>query len=372
MRVDQIPGSEKIKVVDYLDLTTLGTVADLVPLKAENRLMARQGLRRLEKTRRPGVHALFESAGLDPADGLAASDIGFKIGPRINACGRLDDACRPIELLLEDDYSNCVSTARELNRMNRERQEIERRITEDAIQMIEANGVKDAAGIVVFDESWHHGVVGIVASRLTQQYHRPCLVLGAEDSQEDLSSGDERFAKGSGRSIPGVNMVAMLESCQELLVKWGGHPMAVGVTLRADRVSDFQKAFACAVEQACPNGLPEQELSVMEWIRPQDVTRRLMEELEQLHPFGMGNPKPIFGLKDVVLNGHPKVLRNSHFRFGVKAASGGPILKGIAWKMADNLPPPNSLLDLAVKLSWNMWNGGKSIQLELVDWRISE
>lgn len=373
MREEGIPGAEQIKVVDYLDLTTLGTVADLVPLVQENRLLARQGLRRLEATRRPGVHALFESAGLDPAGGLEASDIGFKIGPRINACGRLDDACRPIELLLDENYNTCIPVARELNRMNRERQEIERRITEAAIEMIDANGVRDAAGIVVYHEDWHHGVVGIVASRLTQLYNRPCLVLGAEDTLEPLSAAGNGivYAKGSGRSIPGLNMVAALETCKDLLAKWGGHPMAVGVTLDVRRMAEFQQAFAAAVGKLCPNGLPERHLTIMEWIEPEDVSPVLMEELEGLHPFGMGNPRPVFGMRGVSLAGPPRMLKNGHFRFVVNGGPRGNNLAGIAWKMADRLLPEHARIDLAVKLTWNTWNGDKSIQLELVDWRLA-
>ncbi len=359
------PISNRIRVADYLDLAGMGTVADLVELSGENRLIARHGLVRLAKTRRPGVHALFHAAGIDLGEALESADISFKIGPRINAVGRLDDACIPVELLLGEDFSHCQRLADNLDALNQERKTIEAGIFEEAEAQIEGSGQARLPGIVVADPEWHPGVVGIVASRLCHAYHRPCLVLGAAEKEGE--PGD--YLKGSGRSVPGINLVRLLENCQPHLERWGGHPMAVGLSLRMDRADALREGFVEAIRWLHPEGIPGRILEIADWVRPEQVSGALIEELDRLRPFGQGNPRPLLGIRPVILQTPPQRLKGSHFRFQISNGNGGP-LGGIAWNQADRIPPIGKSLDLAVRLSWNTWRGKRSLQLELVDWRI--
>ena len=359
LRLENHPVAFRIKLRDHLDLVALGTVADLVPLRGENRILARHGLRILQETQRPGLRALMDIAGVKPVHGLTPTDISFRLGPRINASGRLADAALSVELLLSDDVAFCIETARQLDTFNRERQEIERAITEQAEHSIETD-YATRAGIVLFAENWHPGVVGIVAGRVTRKYNRPCIVLGNE--------GD--MAKGSGRSVDGINLVEVLGTCCEHLASWGGHPMAVGVALPKVHLDAFRARFAEAVRAHIGGDIAEARLDLAVWITPEQITERLMDELEGLHPFGQGNPEPIFGVRGVVLRTPPEVFKEQHFRFGLEDARGRR-LHGVAWKLAHRLPPLQVPLDLAVELKWNHFNSRKLLQLGLIDWRHS-
>jgi single-stranded-DNA-specific exonuclease len=360
LRAENHPEAHAVKLRDYLDLVALGTVADLVPLREENRILASVGLRTLQEAARPGLRALMDVAGVRPGQDIMPVDISFRLGPRINASGRLADAALSVELILSQDQRFCRETARQLDSFNRERQDIERGITEEAERAIEADQL-DRAGIVLYADGWHPGVVGIVAGRVTRKYHRPCIVLGNEGA----------LAKGSGRSVDGINLVEVLGGCADLLSSWGGHPMAVGVAVEKAKLEAFRVRFAEGVRAWTGGRVVEPELELSAWLRPDDIDDRLMGELAQMHPFGQANPEPRFGLRGVVLRQRPEVFKGTHFRFAVEAA-GGRRLHGVAWKMADRLPPTGRAVDLAVELAWNFFNDRKTIQLELIDWRSSE
>ncbi len=359
LREENHPVAFRIKLRDYLDLVAMGTVADLVPLTGENRIFARFGLRILQGAERPGLRALMQVAGVRPGQDLMPVDISFRLGPRINASGRLADAALSVDLLLSEDAQFCDDTAQQLDAFNRERQEIERQITDEAERMIETQ-FAHLPGIVLFGENWHPGVVGIVAGRVTRKYNRPCVVLGNE--------GDT--AKGSGRSIDGINLVEVLGQCSAHLSSWGGHPMAVGVALSKSNVQAFREHFAAAVRAHAGGDLMEAELAIAAWLPLDQVRERLMEELEQLHPFGQANPEPVFGLGRVVLRQRPEVFKQVHFRFQIEDGRGRRLF-GVAWKLAHRLPPAGVSLDLAVKLTWNHFNDRKLLQLELIDWRLA-
>ena len=348
-----------IKLRDHLDLVALGTVADLVPLLGENRILARHGLRILEETRRPGLKALMNVAGVRPAQGITPTDISFRLGPRINASGRLADAALSVELLISDDAVFCEQTAEQLDTFNRERQDIERGITEEAERMIETQ-FSALPGIVLFHENWHPGVVGIVAGRVTRKYNRPCVVLGNE--------GDA--AKGSGRSVDGINLVEVLGTCCENLTSWGGHPMAVGIALPKVHLEAFRAGFAEAVRAHAGSDVAEARLDLAAWLTPEQINERLMDELELLHPFGQGNPEPVFGVTGVVLRSPPEIFKEQHFRFHFEDGRGRR-MHGVAWKLANRLPPMGVPLDLAVELKWNHFNNRRLLQLGLIDWRRS-
>jgi single-stranded-DNA-specific exonuclease len=357
LRADNHPVAFRIKLRDHLDLVALGTVADLVPLVGENRIMARHGLRILQETQRPGLRALMEIAGVKPSQGITPTDISFRLGPRINASGRLADAALSVELLVSDDAAFCMETSRQLDVFNRERQEIERAITEEAERVIEKEFMSHA-GVVLFAENWHPGVVGIVAGRVTRKYNRPCVVLGNEGE----------MAKGSGRSVDGVNLVEVLGQCCEHLTSWGGHPMAVGVALPKMHLATFRAGFADAVRAHVGGDIAEARLEIAAWLVPEQITERLMEELDTLHPFGQGNPEPVFGVRGVVLRNQPEVFKEHHFRFHFEDGRGRR-LHGVAWKLAHRCPPLGVPIDLAVELKWNHFNNRKLLQVGLIDWR---
>jgi single-stranded-DNA-specific exonuclease len=357
LRAENHPVAGRIRLRDYLDLVAMGTIADLVPLLGENRILAKTGLRILQESARPGLRALMEVSGISSTQLIQPVDISFRLGPRINASGRLADAALSVELLLSDDANFARETAQQLDAFNRERQDIERKITEEAEKMIEDLYLGDA-GIVLFSEAWHPGVVGIVAGRVTRRYNRPCIVLGNEGE----------MAKGSGRSVDGVNLVEILATCPEGLASWGGHPMAVGVSLPKTELDGFRSRFARAVRSHAGDGIAEARLGISAWLLPEQLTEELMDELDLLHPYGQGNPEPVFGLRGVVLRRRPEIFKVRHFRFWLEDARGRG-LNGVAWKMADRMPPLGVPLDLAVELNWNFFNDRRLMQLELVDWR---
>ena len=207
----------------------------------------------------------------------SSSDISFKLGPRINACGRLADAALPIELLLCQEPKRCKTIAAELDAMNRERQVIERGIVQAAEARAEAE-FADQPGILLYGADWHPGVVGIVASRVSRRFHKPCVILGAEGDQ----------AKGSGRSVGAANLVEVFQRCSDLLGHWGGHPMAAGVALDAAQVPAFAERFVQSLGELYPGGLPQASLEIAAWLEPGELNERLLEELDRMHPFGQG------------------------------------------------------------------------------------
>jgi single-stranded-DNA-specific exonuclease len=357
LRLENHPVAARIKLKDHLDLVAMGTIADLVPLLGENRILARQGLRVLQETTRPGLRALMDVSGISGSQMIQPVDISFRLGPRINASGRLADAALSVELLLTEDRQFSRETALQLDAFNRERQDIERKITEEAEKMIEELYIADA-GIVLFSEAWHPGVVGIVAGRVTRNYNRPCIVLGNEGET----------AKGSGRSVDGVNLVEILGKCPEGLESWGGHPMAVGVSLPKVELEGFRARFTAAVRDHVGGTVADARLPIAAWLTADQVHEGLMNELDRLHPFGQGNPEPVFGLRGVVFRRRPEVFKVRHFRFWLDD-SRGRALNGVAWKMADRLPPLGAPVDVAIRLNWNFFNDRKLLQLELVDWR---
>jgi single-stranded-DNA-specific exonuclease len=350
------PRVESIQLKDYLDLVAMGTVADLVPLQGENRILSWFGLKHLRANDRAGVRALAEVAGIDSCQEMVSSDISFKIAPRINASGRLADASLPIELLLQDDYRSCINIAERLDEINKERQAIERGITKVAEERA-ASEFADAPGIILFSEDWHPGVVGIVASRVSRRFHKPCVILGAEGE----------LAKGSGRSVASVNLVEVFQRCTHLLEHWGGHPMAAGVSLKSLDVAAFTKCYLESLEALYPGGLPEPSIEISTWLEMADLNESLLEELDRLHPFGQGNREPIFGLRDLVLEDSPDSFGDGNFRFRLPAQAGAKRgISGIAWQLGEP-PKIGKAVDMAFRFSWNYWRNNRYPQLTLID-----
>lgn len=359
LRCEDDKVASEIDLKSYLDLVALGTIADLVPLRGENRILAKAGLRSLRRTKRMGLNALCEISKISIGDEFTPSDVSFKLAPRINAAGRISDACRVVEMLLSNDWERCSTEARRLDVLNRQRREIERKILLEA-EACARREQPDTFGYVLYSKKWHPGVVGIVASRLVQSFHRPTIVLGED--------GD--LARGSGRSIPGINLVDVLAACSEILESWGGHPMAIGVSLTHRNFHHFRRIFDQEIRRSIGGEIPEKEIEIAKWVEPEDIGKPLLDELSLMEPFGPSNPIPTFALQGIVLARPAQIFGKDHFRFELSHRNmAKPPISGVAWKQAHNLPPFGEKIDMAVKIRWNLWNGRKNIQAELIDWR---
>ncbi len=352
-----------LSLKEYLDLVAMGTIADLVPLLDENRILARYGLMRLQNTKRQGLHALFDVSGMNAGQEVLPNDVAFKLSPRINASGRLADAKLPIDMLLSPNYDYCLGIATALQDMNRERQDIEKTISDEAFKIAGNMVEKGKLGLVIFSESWHPGVVGIVAGKLCRSFHRPSIVLGLE--------GD--MAKGSGRSIPGLNLVEILSQCSDLLEAWGGHPMAIGIAVHRSKVDAFKERFQDLVTKALNGVLPTPTLEISAWVDQKELGTTILEEFSMLHPFGQANPEPILGIHNVLLDRDPLIFGrdNAHCRFSIRCAN-NEYISCVAWHFGKNKPPVNKPTDFAIKIGWNRWNGKRIPQIEVLDWRLSQ
>jgi single-stranded-DNA-specific exonuclease len=349
--------AKRIVLKEHLDLVAMGTIADLVPLADENRVLTCYGLRQLQQTTREGLRALMQVSGITPGNQILPTDISFRLGPRINASGRLADALLPVEMLLSGDSERCAAMAAQLNEMNHERQEIERLVSAEALAQLTAIEA-GAHALVAFGE-WHPGVVGIVAGKLCRHFNRPCIVLGREG----------QWAKGSGRSVARISLVEALQPCADILESWGGHPMAVGVTIACDKVPLLLRGFNASVEKLLHNNaLPEESLTISSWLDGLNISDAFLDQLAWLHPFGEHNPDPVFGISDVTLHSAPVLFGENNYRFQI------PLdywrrLGVVAWRKAERVPPTETPLDLAVKLGWNYYNGRRYPQAELMDWQ---
>ena len=246
--------------------------------------------------------------------------------------------------------------------MNTERQRIERDIVTDAEDMVNKH-YQDSNGVVVFNQSWHPGVVGIVASRLTNILKKPTIVLGAEGT----------IAKGSGRSVPGLDLVKALNTADDLLGDYGGHPMAVGLSLDQKNLEAFREAFDKAVRELIGSETFEPTLEIDCWIQPEDIGQDLLHQLEQLHPFGQGNPEPVLGTRYMELASPPQTFGEGgkNFRF-FHFNPHGERVSAIAWNMGSRMPPARVPIDIVFKFAWNHYNGTSSPQMEILDWRVSQ
>ena len=360
MRSRRDPRSFDIILREYLDLVALGTITDISPLVGENRTMVRFGLRQMKNTKCKGLRALISASNIADTADILPVDISHRIGPRINASGRLADAALPVEMFLCENEKRCTELARELSEMNRDRQEIERGIYDEALAQIEADIPRRNALLACGE--WHPGVVGIVAGKLSRHFNRPCVVLGIEGN----------LAKGSGRGVPGLNLIDVLRPYGDELDSWGGHPMAVGISVDVNKVAEFREYLDRAVGEALAKDgagdINERTLDIAAWLSPEDITAELFDQIEQLSPFGEGNPEPIFGIKDIVMPSGAIVFGGDNFRFQILLPNFSR-LGVVAWHKPEGVPAAGTRVDLAVRLSWNNYNGRKYQQAELVAWR---
>jgi len=342
----------------HLDLVALSTVADVAPLQAENRRMVRQGLRAISAGGRPGVRALKAVAGIDGPCGVGT--VGFTLAPRINAAGRLGDAGDAVRLLLTGDQREAEDLAGVLDRLNRERQQIEEQVTAEAVQ----SAAHSASGpIVLASRSWHPGVVGIVAGRLVERYHRPAVLIALNE---------DGVGRGSARSIAGVNMFEAIAQCRDYLDAFGGHAAAAGLTIREERIPAFRDRLAAALDAELSGATARPRLVCDAEVEPGECSPVAARELVRLGPFGAGNPEPILVLRGLRIVSARKVGHN-HLKLAV-TRTGGNLLDAIGFRMgsleSQGLSPADPV-DLAGALEINAWNGADRVQLRLKDLRAS-
>lgn len=289
---------------ELLDLVALGTVADMVPLLHENRILVSHGLKRLDRTTRTGLRALIEVAEIDKS--IGTYEVGFMLGPRLNAAGRLDSARAALDLLMTRDPALAEQNARLLDAANRERRAVEKEIVVDLLDRVDDRLRRgDWHAIVEADESWHPGVVGLAATRAMQRHHRPAIVIGADDRER---------AKGSGRSVPGFNLVEALAECREHLIKHGGHAMAAGLEIAWDRVDAFREKFNEVARRRLAGQVLAPQHQIDGWIDPGEVDDAAMDLLGKLGPFGTGYPEPLWASRELQWVQPPREVGTGHLK----------------------------------------------------------
>ncbi len=346
----------------FLDLAALGTLADIVPLTGENRILVTHGLARLSETKKVGLRALMEVAGIQRGATLTSFDVGFKLGPRINAAGRVDDADVALRLLLTDDPSEARELAKTLDSHNQERRRAQQETMEHAQELVERTWSPERRLIFVWAEDWPRGVVGIVAGKLAEAYSRPALVASMD--------AVTRFAHGSGRSIPGFSLFEMLEANSQLFESCGGHEAAVGFQIDAGRLEEAAEALEAFASKVIRDEdlVPTFEADAR--IRPMDITLELAKSIGSLAPFGVGNPEPLFAIFSTGIESWRAVGNGQHAQFRLGAA---PNVKGIGFGFAERFSKlePGQPVDLLVNMDTDRFNGNESPQARLVDLRVT-
>ena len=354
-----LAGEDSERLRRHLDLVAVATISDVVPLIDENRFLAREGLKALARTQKPGLRALMRSAGVDPA-AVNEGTVGFRLAPRINAAGRLSHPEAALELLLTEEPQVATELAARLEELNRERQAVEDRILRDAVAQVEAwpEARRNRRGYVLADESWHEGVIGIVASRLVERFHRPVVLVAGTD-------GDW---KGSGRSLPEFDLHAALAACGEHLTRFGGHRAAAGLSIDAPKVAAFAEAFAAQADAALEDSDLRPPMPVDAVVLGEELTLDLCEELSRLAPFGLGNPGVTLLLSSSELADVATTADGKHLRFRVRHRE-RPAGSAIAFGLGRQLDRARRDVryDVVFRLEENRWNGTVAPQLVVRD-----
>lgn len=339
----------------YGDLAAIGTIGDVVPLTGENRTLVNAGLRLLSESERPGVRALLTDSGFTGRQ-LTATNVAFTLVPRINATGRMGAPERAVRLLTSVDDGEAARLSAEICADNEERRRVEAAISEAAFADIEARGLSEDRVIVVDGAGWHHGVIGIVASRITDRFGKPCIVISRGESE----------AKGSGRSVEGFSLFEAICACGDLLIKYGGHPMAAGVTLLGDRIDAFRAAINAYAAEKFPQ-MPAQTVTLDCKLNPAALSVAMVESLRRLEPFGNGNPQPVFGLYNMNLCDISAVGGGGHLRLTLE--KNGAVLTAMRFntRPEEFAYAPGDRLDLAVQLEAREFRGQQSLTVIVRD-----
>lgn len=343
----------------YSDLAAIGTIGDIVPLTGENRTLIRAGLERLSQSDRPGVQALLENAGI-AGKALTSTNVAFTLVPRINATGRMGAPERAVRLLISGYEEEAEVLSEEICADNEERRRVEAEIAEAAFADIEAKGYMKDRVVVVDGENWHHGVIGIVASRVTERCGKPCMII----------SRGETEAKGSGRSIEGFSLFEAICACGDLLIKFGGHPMAAGITLKPENIEAFRKRINQYAAEHFPQ-MPTQTVALDCKLNPAALSVSMAQSLTQLEPFGNGNPQPVFGLFNMELSNVTPVGGGGHLRLTLE--KNGAVITAMRFNTKPEELPYHigDKIDLAVQLEAREFRGQPSLTVIVRDMKFA-
>lgn len=346
----------RIDIKKHLDLVALGTIADIVPITGENRIMVYQGLKALENVSKVGLIKLKIKAGMDKD--LQTGHVAFRLAPRINAAGRLQTAETSIKLLLSNDENEAEELSNILNMNNRERQKIEKQVLNSALEQLELKFNFNTDKVIVLEnKDWPAGVIGIVAGRIANQYYRPCIVISVENG----------LGKGSGRSIKNFHLLDALKHCSEHLRKFGGHAHAAGLSIEEILIPSFREKINKYAESVLEPSDLTQQIEIDAEVSLNDISYELLEQLNSLEPFGYSNPKPCLVSYDLQLYREPKIVGKEHIKFWVK--SKGRIFEAIGFNMADyvSLFYEFNTFDIVYRPQINTWMNKETIQLQVVD-----
>ncbi len=354
--ISKVYNLEEKEFLKYLDIVCVGTISDIVPLVDENRVITKLGLKLVEVTRNVGLKALLMSIGYKKID---SSAISFGVAPRINACGRMGHEQDALQLFLTDNIVEATNISKKLNEYNKQRQDIEKRIFEEVLVKIE-KGEKDKPCIVLADENWHHGVIGIVSSKVTEMYYKPSILICIE--------GDE--GKGSGRSIPGFDLHEALTKCDKYIDRFGGHSMAIGISVARDNFEKFKEDFEKYVNNSDIKGLAP-VIKVDEEVTARDIGISIVNELSMLEPFGEANKMPMFMYKNLKINSIRALSEGKHLKLTLKDEN--LIIDAIGFNMGylANEYLLGEKVDVLGNLEINSFNGRESVQFNLKDMRKS-
>jgi single-stranded-DNA-specific exonuclease len=347
------------KIYNQLDLVAVSIASDLVSVIGENRILAKFGVDKINTNPRAGFKALMSELKLNR--NLDITDLVFIIGPRINAAGRIAHGSEAVTLLIEEDYEMALEKTKKIQQNNTDRKTLDKDITEEAFAMIDTNEVLiHKKSTVLYQEHWHKGVIGIVASRLIEKYHRPTIVLASSNGK----------AVGSGRSVPGFDLHDAIDACSEHLVQFGGHKYAAGLTIELDKIDDFKTAFDKVVSERITDEQLIPQIEIDAEIELTDINEKFFNIIEQMGPFGPGNMRPVFVTKNVYDTGYSKVLNGNHLKLNILKDGQNP-KNGIGFGMGDYMKiiENKETYDICFQLYANVWNGQTKIEFRLKDLR---
>ena len=340
----------------YLDIVCVGTISDIVPLVDENRVIAKLGLKLVEQTRNPGLKALLVASGYKEVN---SNTVSFGVAPRINACGRMGYSYKALDLLLEEDYNKALEIASEIKEFNNQRQAEEKHIFEEANEQIKEKHLEKEDSIILGGNSWHSGVIGIVASKITEMYFRPSILICFDD--------DENIGKGSGRSIPGFDLHDALMKCKDNLSGFGGHSMAVGVSVDKNNFEKFIQDFLKIAKEADISSLVP-VLNIDAILNIDEITKNMIESMSELEPFGEANPMPVFAFKGLKIASIRSLTDGKHLKLGLKS-NNNTYVNAIGFNLGHFASEfkIGDKIDVAGNLEINSFNGVENIQINLKD-----
>lgn len=363
-------GREKV-APGLLKIAAIGTIADVAPLIGENRIIVSLGLESLSSARNMGLRALMKVAGfdVDRQQKINASDIGFRIGPRINAAGRMDIAHGVIELFESDDAARVVELATYLDTLNRERQQIQQELIALALKEFDFNADEKNRVMVLAGTGWHRGVIGLVAAKLAERFHRPCVIISLDEAG---------IGHGSARSIESYHLLDGITSCTDLLENFGGHAFAAGLTIRNHRIEEFRERINHHAALKLSDHDLQPVIKIDHALAPETLSLALVREVKRLAPFGAGWPEPLFVSRQVRVNGETRIIKDRHLKFSLRlplsanTTDRDKFLDAIWWngkEKADFIPCHGSCIDIVYRLEQNSWNDRERLQLVIEDMR---